>query len=73
MPNTLPSEPNAPPPDTLADPQIEDRGLIERLGAQHYHRMGELQVGDAGLKRRVGQRPGQLRRGRRTRPAVQIA
>ncbi len=31
----------------LADPQVEDRRVVERLGAEHQHGVGELEVGDA--------------------------
>jgi hypothetical protein len=40
----------------LADAQVEDRHIVDRLGVEHEDGMGELEVGDLGLQARVGDR-----------------
>ena len=54
--------------DALADPQVEDRRVVDRVALEHEHGVRVLQVRDGRLQRRVGQRAReggrQLARGR---------
>ena len=49
-------EPHAAPAHALADPQVEDRRVVDRLGAEHEHGVRELEVRDGRLQRRRRQR-----------------
>ena len=44
----------------LAQAQVEDRRVVQRLGVEHEHRVGELQVAGARLQCRLGQRTQEL-------------
>ena len=46
----------------LAQAQVEDRHVVDRLGVDHEHGVRELEVGDRRLQRRLGERAVQLER-----------
>ena len=64
---------DAAPAHALADPQVEDRGVVERLAADHQDRVGELEVDHGGLQTRGRQRAQQIGGHRLARPRVEIA
>ena len=52
---------DAAPAHALAQPQVEDRRVVDRVALEHEHGVGELQVGHARLQRGPGQRARQIR------------
>ncbi len=54
-------EPHAAPPGALAQPQVEDRRVVDRVAVEHEHGVGELEIGHAGLQRRGGEGARELR------------
>jgi hypothetical protein len=63
----------------LADAQVPDRRLVDRVDVQQQHAVRELEVGDRRLQLRRGQRAGEVgrqlagRRGRQVRRAEAVA
>ena len=56
----------------LADPQVEDRGVVDRVAVEHEHRVRVLEVGHGGLQRGVGERARQPRGHGATRRAREV-
>ncbi len=56
----------------LAQPQIEDRRVVDRVGREHQHGVGELEVADPGLQRRGAERTVQLERQGAAAAGVQV-
>ena len=65
-------QPDAAPAHALADPQVEDRRVVERLAADDQHGMGELEVRHSGLQTRGRQGARELGGHRLARPRVEI-
>src|SRR5262249_11426892 len=56
----------------LANPQVEARAVVDRLGAEHEHGVGELDVGEGRLQLGVVERGVQIARQRRAEPRVDV-
>ena len=56
----------------LADPQVEDRGVVDGVAVEHEHRVRVLEVGHGGLQRGVGERARQPRRHGAPRRACEL-
>ncbi len=66
-------EADAPPPDALAQPQVEDRRVVDRVAVDREHRVRELEVGHRRLQRRVGERGAERARQLARRARAEVA